>query len=148
MKDLSNLSPAHGSNRPVKRLGRGIGSGNGKTAGKGHKGQKARKSGGIAAGFEGGQTPLYRRVPKRGFSNTTFKTNYTLIHLSTLNKFADGDLVNPATLKEAGFLSRPNQKIKLLCDGNLDRKLTVEVHKASAAAKVAVEKCGGSVKEL
>ena len=148
MKDLSNLSPANGSHRPVKRLGRGIASGTGKTAGKGHKGQKARKSGGIAAGFEGGQTPLYRRIPKRGFTNASFRAQFNVLNLSDLNRFEDGQVVNLEALNAAGLLRTPRNKVKVLANGLLDKKLTVEVHKLSGAAKAAIEKAGGTVKEL
>ena len=148
MKDLSNLSPANGSHRPVKRLGRGIASGTGKTAGKGHKGQKARKSGGIAAGFEGAQTPLYRRIPKRGFTNASFRAQFNVLNLSDLNRFEDGQVVNLEALNAAGLLRTPRNKVKVLANGLLDKKLTVEVHKLSGAAKAAIEKAGGTVKEL
>jgi len=148
MKDLSNLSPAEGSHRPVKRLGRGIGSGTGKTAARGHGGQKSRKSGGIAAGFEGGQTPLYRRIPKRGFTNASFRAHFNVLNLSDLNRFEDGFTVNQASLNEAGLLRTPKNKVKILANGTLEKKLTVEVHKLSGAAKAAIEKAGGTVKEL
>ena len=148
MKDLSNLSPAEGSHRPVKRLGRGIGSGTGKTAARGHGGQKSRKSGGIAAGFEGGQTPLYRRIPKRGLTNASFRAHFNVLNLSDLNRFEDGSTVNQASLNEAGLLRTPKNKVKILANGTLEKKLTVEVHKLSGAAKAAIEKAGGTVKEL
>lgn len=148
MKDLSNLSPNEGSHRATKRIGRGIGSGTGKTAARGHGGQKSRKSGGIAAGFEGGQTPLYRRIPKRGFTNTSFRMQYNVLNLSDLARFEDGAVINPETLKKAGLLRTTRNKVKILANGSIDRKFTVEVHKLSGAAKAAIEKAGGTVKEL
>lgn len=147
MKDLSNLSPAKGSHKNKKRLGRGPGSGHGKTAGKGHKGQKARKGGGIAPGFEGGQTPLYRRIPKRGFRNP-FPTTYNLVKLSDLNKFDDGTTVTPDALYKAGLLSKKRNPVKVLANGELTKKLTLKVHKLSGTAKEAVEKVGGSIEEI
>lgn len=148
MKDLSNLSPNPGSHRNTKRLGRGIGSGTGKTAAKGHKGQKARKSGGIAAGFEGGQTPLYRRLPKRGFTNASFRVDYTVLNLADLNRFDEGATVDLEALKKSGLVKSSVKRVKVLANGALDKKLSVEVHKLSGAAKAAIEKAGGTVKEL
>jgi len=147
MKNLGNLSPAPGSNRPRKRLGRGPGSGLGKTAGRGHGGQKSRKGGGIAPGFEGGQTPLYRRIPKRGFTNYSRKT-FNIVNLCDLNKFEDGAEVNAETLKKAGLLHNAKNPIKILAKGTLEKKLTVKVQKLSGSAKAAVEKSGGSVEEI
>ena len=148
MKTLANLSPAKGSNRPKKRLGRGPGSGLGKTAGKGHKGQKARKGGGIAPGFEGGQTPLYRRIPKRGFVNP-FRVEYTPVNLDQLDKLFDADSeVTHETLMQAGLVRTKTAKVKLLGRGTLSKKLSISVNKASGKAKEAVEKLGGTVKEI
>lgn len=148
MKDLSNLSPAEGSHRSRKRLGRGPGSGQGKTAGKGHKGQKARKGGGIAPGFEGGQTPLYRRLPKRGFSNKSFKITYNLVKLEQLNQFDDGTVVTQEVLQKAGLLKSSRLPTKLLANGELTKKVSVELKKITGTARAAVEKVGGTVKEL
>lgn len=142
LKTLGNLKPAPGSNRKKKRLGRGQGSNWGKTAGKGHKGMKARKGGGPAPGFEGGQTPLYRRLPKRGFVNI-FRTEYNVINLENLSK-VQGD-VTPESLEQAGLLRHKGRPIKLLGKGEVSGSLKVSVHKASKSAVAAVEKAGGSV---
>ncbi|MEZ4740936.1 MAG: 50S ribosomal protein L15 [Bdellovibrionota bacterium] len=147
MKNLSNLRPAPGSNRPKKRVGRGPGSGLGKTAGRGHGGQKSRKGGGIAPGFEGGQTPLYRRIPKRGFTNP-FQKTYNIVNLAALNKFAEGTVVSPEVLKEAGLLHNSKNPIKILGKGSLEKKLTVKAQKFSGSAKAAVEKAGGVAEEI
>lgn len=150
MKHLGQLSPAHGSNRTRKRLGRGVGSGLGKTAGKGHKGQKARKSGGTRIGFEGGQTPLYRRVPKRGFTGAHPKNSCT-VNISHLKGFGNGDSVTPQILVEKKIINIPKArhvKIKLLGDGTLDHALHIEVHQCSQGAREAVTQAGGSVKIL
>ena len=144
MKTLGNLSPAKGSNVVKKRLGRGTGSGMGKTSARGGKGQTARKGGGIRAGFEGGQTPLYRRLPKRGFTNP-FRIEFNAVNLDSLNRFSAGTKVTPELLAEAGLLRIPSNPVKILAKGKLDKKLVVAVQKVSAAAKVAVEKAGGSV---
>jgi len=148
MKTLGNLSPAPGSHRKTKRLGRGIGSGLGKTAGKGHKGQKARKSGGIRPGFEGGQTPLYRRIPKTGFSNKTFANDFTVVNLRDLNRFENGAIVNAESLLKLGLIKTTKLPVKLLGMGNLEKKLTVQLDKLSASARVAVEKVGGLIKSI
>jgi large subunit ribosomal protein L15 len=145
MKTLGNLSPAPGSHRKTKRLGRGIGSGLGKTAGKGHKGQKARKSGGIRPGFEGGQTPLYRRIPKTGFSNQPFENNFSIVNLKDLNCFDNGSVVNAESLFKNGLIKTQRIPVKLLGAGNLDKKVTVQVAKVSESAKAAVEKAGGTI---
>ena len=146
-KGLDNLRPAKGSNKKKKRLGRGSGSGLGKTAGKGHKGQKARTGGKVAPGFEGGQMPLYKRLPKRGFKNP-FRVEYNAINLESLNRFAEGQEVTVEVLKQAGLVKKPKNPVKLLARGQLDRSLTIKVHKASAAAKEAVEKVGGKIEEV
>lgn len=146
MKNLGNLSPAKGSNKSIKRIGRGIGSGLGKTSGKGHKGQKARKGGGIAPGFEGGQTPLYRRLPKRGFTNI-FRVEYTTVDLGDLNRFDNDATVTIDTLKEVGLIKSTRTKIKILGNGSLDKKLSVKVQKATKSAKEAITKAGGSFEE-
>ena len=145
MKNLGNLSPAPGSHRKTKRLGRGIGSGLGKTAGKGHKGQKARKSGGIRPGFEGGQTPLYRRIPKTGFSNQPFENNFSIVNLKDLNRFENGAVVNAESLFKIGLIKTQRIPVKLLGAGTLEKKVNVQVDKASETAKIAVEKAGGTM---
>lgn len=144
MKNLGNLSPARGSNTKKKRLGRGPGSGLGKTAARGGKGQTARKGGGIRAGFEGGQTPLYRRLPKRGFTSP-FRVEYNVVNLSALDKLDAGTKVTPELLREKGLLRNPANPVKVLGKGELKKKLMVAVHKVSATAKSAIEKAGGSV---
>ena len=140
---LSNLSPAEGSVRDVKRIGRGHGSGNGKTAGKGHKGQNARSGGGVRLGFEGGQLPLYRKLPKRGFHNK-FATNYAIVNVATLNnKFEDGETVNLETLKAKGIIKKALDGLKVLGNGEISKKLTVEAKVFSATAKEKIEAAGG-----
>lgn len=146
LKNLGNVVPAKGSNIKVKRLGRGIGSGLGKTSARGGKGQTARKGGGIRAGFEGGQMPLYRRLPKRGFTNL-FANRFNVVNVSALNRFEAGATVDLAALKKAGLIRFDNLPVKLLGKGKLEKKLTVVVSKASASAKQAVEKSGGKVEE-
>ena len=143
---LNTLKPAAGSKPTKKRLGRGIGSGLGKTSGKGHKGQKARSGASIRPGFEGGQMPIARRLPKKGFNNAQFKTQYAIVNLSDLEaKFSDGDQVDEATLRAVGLVKGVCDGVKVLGNGDLSRKLTVSVDKISAAAKEKVEKAGGSV---
>ena len=139
---LHELSPAAGSTKAPKRIGRGAGSGTGKTAGKGHKGQNARSGGGVRPGFEGGQMPLQRRIPKRGFNNI-FATNYALVNVSDLNKFEDGAVVDTAALKEAGLVKKVMDGVKVLGNGELTKKLTVCAAKFSATAKEKIEKAGG-----
>ncbi|WP_075620180.1 50S ribosomal protein L15 [Paenisporosarcina indica] len=139
---LHELKPAEGSRSNRKRKGRGIGSGNGKTAGKGHKGQNARSGGGVRPGFEGGQNPLFRRLPKRGFTNINRK-EYAIVNLDTLNRFQEGTEVTPALLIEIGYVSSEKAGIKILGNGTLDKKLTVKAHKFSASAKEAIENAGG-----
>ena len=134
---LHELKPNDGATKAKKRLGRGTASGTGKTSGKGHKGQNARSGGGVRPGFEGGQLPLFRRLPKRGFSNAMFKKEYATINVSDLNKFEDGAVVTPELLKEMGLLKKQLAGVKVLGNGNLDKKITV---KASAFSKSAIEK--------
>ena len=148
MKNLGNLSPAPGSHRSRKRLGRGPASGQGKTAGKGHKGQKARKGGGVAPGFEGGQTPLYRRLPKYGFSNARNMKHYHLISLGALNCFEADSVVDGEALVKQGLLKKLRFPLKILANGKLEKKLTIKVHKASKGAREAVENIGGSIEEI
>lgn len=144
---LHELKPAEGSRQDRKRKGRGIGSGNGKTAGKGHKGQNARSGGGVRLGFEGGQTPLYRRLPKRGFTNINRK-EYAIVNLDALNRFEDGSEVTPELLIETGVVSNEKSGIKILAKGNVEKKLTVKAHKFSSAAKEAIEAAGGTAEVI
>ncbi|MGD6893086.1 50S ribosomal protein L15 [Bacillus toyonensis] len=144
---LHELKPAEGSRKVRNRVGRGIGSGNGKTAGKGHKGQNARSGGGVRLGFEGGQTPLFRRLPKRGFTNINRK-EFTVVNLSTLNRFEDGTEVTPELLLETGVISKLNDGVKILASGAVEKKLTVKAHKFSSSAKEAIEAAGGSVEVI
>ena len=140
---LHELSPAEGSTREHYRKGRGAGSGNGKTAGKGHKGQNARSGGGVRPGFEGGQLPLYRKLPKRGFNNARFGKQYAVINVQSLNKFNDGDVVDSAALLVAGVINSVMDGIKVLGEGELTKKLTVKAKVFSASAKEKIEAVGG-----
>lgn len=144
---LHEMKYNEGARSSIKRLGRGQGSGQGKTAGKGHKGQNARSGGGVAIGFEGGQTPLYKRIPKRGFTNFTRK-EYDVINLDVLNRFEDGAVVTPEVLKETGIVKKQLDGIKVLGNGKLEKKLTVKCNKISASAKKAIEEVGGTVEVL
>ena len=139
---IHELSPAPGSNREVKRIGRGHGSGNGKTAGKGHKGQKARAGRGMRPGFEGGQMPLQRRVPKRGFHNI-FRKELVGLNVSALNVFEEGAVVDMAALKDRGLVSKAPNGVKILGNGDLSKKLTVKAAAFSGAAKEKIEAAGG-----
>lgn len=139
---LHELSPAAGSTHAGKRKGRGAGTGNGKTAGRGHKGQKARSGGGIRVGFEGGQMPLARRIPKRGFHNI-FAKPLEIVNLSALNKFEDGDVVTADALLERGILSKCEYGYKVLGNGKLTKKVTVEASAFSKSAQEAIEAAGG-----
>ncbi len=139
---LHELSPAEGSVKAKFRKGRGPGSGNGKTAGKGHKGQNARSGGGVRRGFEGGQLPLYRKLPKRGFHNK-FATKYAIINVSELNRFENGETVNLEVLMEKGLVSKAFDGLKVLANGELTKKLTVEAKVFSATAKEKIEAAGG-----
>ncbi|HWS42165.1 MAG TPA: 50S ribosomal protein L15 [Pseudoflavonifractor sp.] len=140
--NLHELSPAAGSTHVGKRKGRGNGSGNGKTAGRGSKGQWARSGGGVRAGFEGGQMPLARRIPKRGFNNI-FAKPLEIINLTSLNKFEDGATVNVCDLLEKGILSKCEYGVKVLGNGEISKKLTVRASAFSATAKEKIEKAGG-----
>lgn len=145
---LHELSPVEGSKKKSKRIGRGHGSGWGKTAGKGHKGQKARSGGSIRPGFEGGQMPLQRRVPKRGFNNI-FAKNVVAVNLSTLNrKFNDGDTVDAEALKAAGVVKNGFDAVKVLGNGKIDKKLNVKVSAYSKSAKAAIEAAGGKAEVI
>ncbi len=146
--NLSNLTPAAGSVHSDNfRRGRGHGSGNGKTAGKGHKGQKARSGGSVRPGFEGGQMPLYRRIPKRGFKNRNSK-EIVAINLDALERFEDGSEVTVATLLVAGVIKNPRDGVKILGNGELTKKLNVKVNAFSASAKAKIEELGGSVEVI
>ena len=144
---LHELQPAEGSRKERNRVGRGTGSGNGKTAGKGHKGQKARSGGGVRLGFEGGQTPLFRRLPKRGFTNINRK-EFAVVNLDKLNSFAEGTEVTPELLLETGVISKLKSGVKILGDGKLEKKLTVKANKFSASAKQAIEAAGGTAEVI
>ena len=144
---LHDLSPNPGSNVESKRKGRGHGSGNGKTAGKGHKGQKARSGGSIRPGFEGGQTALARRIPKRGFNNI-FATKYAVINVSDLEMFNDGITVDAELLKASGLIKKELDGVKVLGNGELTKNLTVKAAKFSAAAKEKIEKAGGKAEVM
>jgi len=144
---LHELKPAEGSPKERNRVGRGIGSGNGKTSGKGHKGQKARSGGGVRPGFEGGQLPLFQRLPKRGFTNINRK-EYAIVNLETLNRFEEGTEVTPELLIETGVVSNAKSGIKILGNGTLEKKLSVKAHKFSASAKEAIEGAGGQTEVI
>lgn len=139
---LHDMKPAVGARKSRKRIGRGIGSGFGKTSGKGHKGQNARSGGGTRLGFEGGQTPLFQRLPKRGFTNINRK-DYAVVNLDKLNLFDEGTEVTLELLLESGVVSNAKSGIKILGNGKLEKKLTVKANKFSATAKEAIEKAGG-----
>ena len=145
---LYNIKPAEGATKTRKRIGRGIGSGTGKTSGKGHKGQNARSGGGVRPGFEGGQLPLYRRLPKRGFSNAMFKKVYAVINVSDLNVFEDGTEVTPELLFEMGIIKKQLSGIKVLGNGELEKKLNVKAHKFSDVAKQKIEAAGGKAEVM
>ena len=144
---LHELSPVEGSKKDAKRIGRGHGSGWGKTAGKGHKGQKARSGGGVRPGFEGGQMPLQRRVPKRGFNNI-FATEYAVVNLSDLNTFEDGAVVDAAALIEKGIIKKEYDGLKVLGNGELSKKVTVKAAAFSASAKDKIVAAGGKYEVL
>ena len=144
--NLHNLKPNRGAKHRVKRLGCGESSGLGKTSGRGHKGQKSRSGGGARPGFEGGQMPLHRRLPKRGFNNTRFQDKIAVVNVASLNeRFEDGDTVNMGTLKAARLVKGTYDGVKVLGNGDLAKKLTVEGCKVSASAKEKIEKAGGSI---
>ena len=144
---LNELSPAQGSVKAGYRKGRGPGSGNGKTAGKGHKGQNARSGGGVRPGFEGGQLPLYRKLPKRGFKNR-FAVNYSIVNIEALNKFEDGAVVDLEALVAAKIVRKPLDGLKVLGNGELTKKLTVKATVFSATAKEKIEAAGGKIEEV
>lgn len=144
---LHELKPAPGSRHAKKRVGRGIGSGNGKTAGRGHKGQNARSGGGVRPGFEGGQNPLYRRLPKRGFNNFTRK-EYAVVNVEELNKFAAGSEITPETLMESGIVNNPKNGIKILGNGDLTVNVTVKANKFSQSAVDKIQAAGGKTEVI
>lgn len=145
---LNCMYAPEGARQTRKRVGRGPGSGLGKTSGKGHKGQNARSGGGVRPGFEGGQLPLFRRLPKRGFKNALFKTSYAVINLSDLDKFEEGAVVTPELLKEMGLLKKQLDGVKVLGNGTLTKKITVKAHKFSDAALREIEKIGGKAEVI
>lgn len=144
---LHELHPAEGSTTAAKRLGRGVGSGLGKTSGKGHKGAKARSGGGKRPGFEGGQMPLYRRVPKKGFTNI-FGTDYATVNVENLNVFEDGAVVDAQVLIDAGLIRKAQDGLKVLGNGELTKKLTVKAAKYTASAKEKIEAVGGTAEVI
>ncbi len=144
---LEELKPAAGSTHRKKIVGRGIGSGVGKTSGKGHKGQNARSGGGVRPGFEGGQMPLYRRLPKRGFTNI-FAKKYVTVNVEVLDKFNDGDEVTAETLLQKGVISKTLDGVKVLGRGEVTKKVTVKVAKISESAKEKIEKAGGKAEVI
>lgn len=147
--NLHNLKPRPGAKHRIKRLGCGESSGLGKTSGRGHKGQKSRSGGGVRPGFEGGQMPLHRRLPKRGFNNARFQDKVAVVNVSSLDqRFEDGDTVNMETLKAARLVKGTYDGVKVLGNGDLSKKLTVSGCKVSATAKEKIEKAGGSIAEV
>ena len=145
---LHELEKNIGATQKRKIVGRGRGSGLGKTSGKGHKGQNARSGGGVRAVFEGGQTPLYRRLPKRGFNNAQFRTEYAVINVSDLNRFDNGTVVSPALLKEVGLIKNQLDGIKVLGNGELTKKLTIQANKFSKTAVEKIEKSGSKIEVM
>ena len=144
---LEEIKSPPGANKSPKRVGRGIGSGHGKTSTRGHKGQKARSGGSIRPGFEGGQMPLQRRIPKRGFTNI-FKKEWSIVNVKDLNIFEDGTVVTVELLKQAGLIKKPDQAVKLLGDGEVEKQLTVQVHKASQQAEDKIIAKGGKIEVI
>jgi large subunit ribosomal protein L15 len=145
---LHDLKPPRGAKKAPKRIGRGEGSGLGKTSGKGHKGQNSRSGGGTRPGFEGGQMPMQRRLPKRGFTNALFKKTYAVVNLRDLVDFESGSVIDPEGLVAAGLVKKSAPRVKLLGDGKVEKAFTIKVHGASAKAREAVEAAGGSVEIL
>lgn len=145
---LYELKPNEGSVQTRKRVGRGPGSGLGKTSGKGHKGQNARSGGGVRPGFEGGQLPLFRRLPKRGFNNYEFRTEYAIVNVGDLNDFKDGSVIELSNLKESGLVKKEKDGIKILGNGELTKKLTVKANKFSSTARVKIENAGGKIEVI
>lgn len=147
MNELSRLKPPAGATKKRKRKGRGPGSGNGKTCGKGQKGQKSRSGGGTPPGFEGGQMPLHRRLPKGGFTNI-FRVEYSIVNLSQLNQFEDGTVIDAETLSAKGIIGGTKKPLKVLGHGDISSKLTLKVNKISASAKAKVEAAGGTIEVI
>ena len=145
--NLHEMKYNEGARHTTKRLGRGQGSGQGKTAGKGHKGQNARSGGGVAIGFEGGQTPFFKSMPKRGFTNFT-RIEYAIVNLSDLNRFEEGTTVNAELLKQAGIVKKHLDGLKVLGNGKLEKKINVTCNKISKSAQAAIEKAGGKVEVI
>lgn len=145
---LHTIKPNEGATKSRKIVGRGVGTGVGKTSGRGEKGQKARSGYSSKPNFEGGQLPLYRRLPKRGFNNKAFETKYAIINLSDLNKFDDNAVITPEILKEMGLVKKQLDGIKVLGRGNLEKKLVVKAHKFSNKAKEEIEKLGGKIEVM
>ena len=146
--ELNELKYTTGSNKNRKRVGRGIGTGHGKTSGRGQKGQNSRSGGGVRVGFEGGQNPLVFRIPKRGFSNYNFETKYAIINVGVLNNFKDGTEITPELLKEMGLIKDMKDGLKILGNGEITKKLTVSAHKFSKIAKDKIENAGGKAKVI
>jgi len=144
---LNELAPAKGSRRPRKRLGRGVGTGSGKTAGRGSKGHNSRSGGGVRPGFEGGQMPIHRRLPKRGFTNI-FKKKYAVLNIRDLARFDSGSTVDEAALVQVGLVRGIRDGIKLLGQGEIDRPLSIRLHAVSKAARVKIEKAGGQIEDI
>lgn len=146
---LHEIRPAEGAVRESKRLGRGTATGHGKTAGRGHKGQWARSGGGVRPGFEGGQMPLYRRLPKRGFNNFRFEAKYSVINIDVLNKFENGAEVTPEILKAMGIISKLEKDgVKILGNGSLEKKLTIKASKFTKTAAEKIEAAGGKAEVI
>ena len=145
---LYNLHANEGATHATKRLGRGTSSGHGKTSGKGHKGQNARSGGGVRAVFEGGQLPLYRRLPKRGFTNARFKVEYAVINMTDLNRFDDGAVVTPELLKEMGLVKNQLSGIKVLGNGTLEKKVTIKAHRFTQSALKKIEEAGSKAEVI
>ena len=145
---LHELSPQQGSSKKAWRKGRGVGTGNGKTAGRGHKGQNARSGGGVRPGFEGGQIPMYRRIPKHGFSNFLFKKYYAIINVEQLDKYEDGAVISLETLINDGVVRKELNGLKVLGNGNITKKLTVQATVFSASAKEKIEAAGGKAEVI
>ena len=144
---INELSPAEGSRRTRKRVGRGPGSGHGKTSCRGHKGQKSRSGGGVRPGFEGGQMPIHRRLPKRGFKNP-FRKEYSIVNVGDLNRFEPNTQLDPDSLKESGLVWKMLDGVKLLGDGEVSQPLVVRIHKISQSARTKIEAAGGKVEIL
>jgi len=144
---LHELKSPQGAKKKAKRVGRGMSSGHGKTAGRGHKGQKARSGGGVRPGFEGGQMPLQRRIPKRGFTNI-FKKEYSIVNLERLNIFEEGSTVTPELLAQAGIIKKQGERVKILGNGEIGKPLTVKAHKFSKTAAQRIEAAGGKAEVI